>query len=144
MVNANSLLNEPLPVVPTVVAKWGLGEVDNADTAPTSAGRPPIGHGASRDAIPTAVTANVTVAVTSTNTRRDTGVKLTAKLCDYCGAEYLTSRPKQARFCTTNCRRKSWLLANPERAAELAEADKARLQAHFVAMGYEWVEQGAK
>ena len=144
MAKENSLLNEPLPIVPTVVAKWGLGEVGNADTAPINAGRPHIGHGASRDAIPTAVTANVTAAVTPTNTRRDTAEKMTAKLCEHCGAEYLTSRPKQARFCTTNCRRKSWLLANPVRAAELAEADKARLQAHFLANGYEWVDKGAK
>ena len=141
MVNANSLLNEPLPVAPIAVAKWGLGEAANADTAPINAGRPHIGHGASRDVIPTA---NVTANVTSTNTRRDTGVKLTAKLCDHCGAEYLTSRPKVARFCTSSCRRKSWILANPVKAAGIAEADKERFKRHLLANGYEWVEQGAE
>jgi hypothetical protein len=34
----------------------------------------------------------------------------------------------------------AWLDRNPERAAELAERDKARLRAHIVGNDGEWVD----
>ena len=60
--------------------------------------------------------------------------------CEQCGVEFL---PKTARgrFCSPYCRRRAWLARNPEKAAELAERDRARLRAHVLALGGVWVEQ---
>ena len=59
--------------------------------------------------------------------------------CEECGSAFVARRP-WARFCSAYCRRVAWLDRNPERAAELAERDKARLRAHIVGNDGEWVE----
>ena len=59
--------------------------------------------------------------------------------CEHCGAAFVARRP-WARFCSAYCRRAAWLDRNPERAAELAERDKARLRAHIVGNDGEWVD----
>ena len=65
-----------------------------------------------------------------------------SRACEHCGSAFVARRP-WARFCSAYCRRMAWLDRNPERAAELAERDKARLRAHIVGNDGEWVE-GAK
>ena len=59
--------------------------------------------------------------------------------CEHCGAAFVARRP-WARFCSAYCRRVAWLGRNPERAAELAERDKARLRAHIIGNDGEWVD----
>ena len=59
--------------------------------------------------------------------------------CEQCGAAFVARRP-WARFCNAYCRRLAWLGRNPERAAELAERDRARLRAHVIGNGREWVD----
>ena len=59
--------------------------------------------------------------------------------CEQCGAAFVARRP-WARFCSAYCRRVAWLDRNPERAAELAERDKARLRAHIIGNDGEWVD----
>ena len=73
--------------------------------------------------------------VTLASTKRDNGHH---KDCDHCGQSFTTKRPKQARYCSGNCRRKAWLERNPDKAAELAKSDKKRLQAHIIAKGRKW------
>ena len=75
--------------------------------------------------------------VTSTNTKRNT-VTVT---CGFCGDEF-SAKTTRARYCGAVCRREAWLLRNPERAAELAESDKARLRLHLESKGIAWVELG--
>jgi hypothetical protein len=60
-------------------------------------------------------------------------------LCEHCGAAFVARRP-WARFCSAYCRRVAWLDRNPERAAELAERDKARYRAHIIGNGGTWQE----
>ena len=62
-----------------------------------------------------------------------------SQLCEQCNSAFVARRP-WARFCSAYCRRIMWLDRNPERAAELAERDKARLRAHIVGNDGEWVE----
>ena len=59
--------------------------------------------------------------------------------CEQCGAAFVARRP-WARFCSAYCRRVAWLERNPERAAELAERDKARLRGHIIGNGGTWEE----
>lgn len=72
---------------------------------------------------------------TATNTKRHT----TVILCDNCGREFTPRRP-HGRFCSAYCRRVAWLGRNPEKAAELAERDRARLRAHVIGGGGDWRE----
>jgi len=58
--------------------------------------------------------------------------------CEQCGSAFGARRP-WARFCSAYCRRLAWLGRNPERAAELAERDRARLRVHVIGKGGEWV-----
>ena len=60
--------------------------------------------------------------------------------CEHCGAAFVARRP-WARFCSAYCRRVAWLDRNPERAAELAERDKARLRARIIGNNGEWIEE---
>ncbi len=60
--------------------------------------------------------------------------------CEHCGSEFIPRRP-HGRFCGAYCRRLAWLDRNPEKAAELAERDKARLRAHILQRGGEWVDR---
>lgn len=62
-----------------------------------------------------------------------------SRACEHCGSAFVARRP-WARFCSAYCRRVAWLDRNPERAAELAERDKARLRAHIVGNDGEWVD----
>ena len=59
--------------------------------------------------------------------------------CEQCGAAFVARRP-WGRFCSSYCRRLAWLDRNPERAAELAERDRARLRAHVIGNGGTWEE----
>ena len=59
--------------------------------------------------------------------------------CERCGAEFVARRP-WTRFCSAYCRRMAWLDRHPERAAELAKSDKARLRAHIIGNNGEWGE----
>ncbi len=59
--------------------------------------------------------------------------------CEQCGGNFTARRP-WARFCSAYCRRVAWLDRNPERAAELAERDKARYRAHVIGNGGTWEE----
>jgi hypothetical protein len=65
-----------------------------------------------------------------------------SRACEQCGRGF-TPRRRWGRFCSAYCRRVAWLGRNPERAAELAERDRARLRAHVIGNDGEWVE-GAK
>ena len=65
-----------------------------------------------------------------------------SQACEQCGSAFVARRP-WGRFCSAYCRRVAWLGRNPERAAELAERDRARLRAHIIGNEGEWVE-GAK
>ena len=60
--------------------------------------------------------------------------------CEHCGRAFIARRP-WARFCSAYCRRVAWLDRNPERAAELAERDKARLRARIIGNNGEWIEE---
>ncbi len=60
--------------------------------------------------------------------------------CEHCGREFIPRRP-HGRFCGAYCRRLAWLDRNPEKAAELAERDKARLRAHVLQCGGVWVDR---
>lgn len=62
--------------------------------------------------------------------------------CEQCGAAFVARRP-WGRFCSSYCRRLAWLGRNPEKAAELAERDRARLKAHIIGNDGEWVEREA-
>ena len=62
-----------------------------------------------------------------------------SRACEHCGSAFVARRP-WARFCSAYCRRVAWLDRNPERAAELAERDKARLRAHVIGNGGAWEE----
>ena len=62
-----------------------------------------------------------------------------SRACEHCGSAFVARRP-WARFCSAYCRRVAWLDRNPERAAELAERDKARLRAHIIGNGGTWEE----
>ena len=62
-----------------------------------------------------------------------------SRACEHCGSAFVARRP-WARFCSAYCRRVAWLDRNPERAAELAERDKARLRAHIIGNDGEWVD----
>ena len=63
-----------------------------------------------------------------------------SQLCEQCGSAFVARRP-WARFCSAYCRRVAWLGRNPERAAELAERDRARLRAHIIGNDGEWVDR---
>ncbi len=63
-----------------------------------------------------------------------------ARPCEQCGVEFLP-KSRLARFCSPYCRRRAWLARNPEKAAVLAERDRARLRAHVLALGGVWVER---
>jgi hypothetical protein len=63
--------------------------------------------------------------------------------CEHCGREFVALRP-WARYCNAYCRRRAWLDRNPDKAAEIAIKDKARLRAHFQEHGREWVEGGTQ
>ncbi len=65
-----------------------------------------------------------------------------SRACEQCGAVFVARRP-WGRFCSSYCRRLAWLDRNPERAAELAERDRARLKAHIIGNDGEWVEREA-
>jgi hypothetical protein len=60
--------------------------------------------------------------------------------CEQCRRSFTPRRP-WGRFCSSYCRRLSWLGRNPEKAAELAERDRARLRAHIIGNDGEWVER---
>ncbi len=62
-----------------------------------------------------------------------------SQLCEHCGRPFAPRRP-WGRFCSAYCRRLAWLGRNPERAAELAERDKARYRAHVIGNGGTWAE----
>ena len=60
--------------------------------------------------------------------------------CEQCGRDF-QPKTRRGRFCCAYCRRRAWLARNPERAAELAERDRARLKAVVLAHGGVWVER---
>jgi len=142
MVNEKHLNNAFPLVVPIVEVAWEQVEAAKESTVPIDAKRPQA------EPEPTtkrfSVTAASSVTVTSSIGRRNRRKPPTVKTCDICGEVYLTVRPKKARFCSHNCKQKSWLLSNPERAAEVAKADKERLKQHLISRGHGWVEQGAE
>lgn len=67
-------------------------------------------------------------------------VNATPTNCEQCGRDFTPRRP-WGRFCSAYCRRLAWLERNPEKAAELAEHDRARLRAHIIGNDGEWVER---
>jgi hypothetical protein len=75
--------------------------------------------------------------LTLTSTKR----QFTVKSCEHCGIEYTCKRPLQSRFCSGRCRRRQWLLDNPDRAAELAASDRERLRGHLESRGIAWVDR---
>lgn len=72
---------------------------------------------------------------TSTSTKRI----MTMTHCENCGDEFTPRRP-HGRFCSSYCRRESWLNRNPAKAAILAERDRQRLREHVIGCGGEWRE----
>lgn len=76
--------------------------------------------------------------LTPANTKRQSAARVIP--CEHCRAEFTARRP-WTRFCCANCRRTAWLERNPDKAAELARRDRARLRTHIVASGGTWVER---
>lgn len=70
---------------------------------------------------------------------RQSNVK-SAVRCEYCGREFMPRRAG-GRFCGASCRRRAWLDRNPEKAAELAVKDKARLKAYIIERGGVWIDR---
>lgn len=108
-------------------------ETDGGDTVATPAELPPTAS---------APNGNPLEGVTPTNTKRHTTVTAAVIQCEQCGGNFDARRP-WARFCSAYCRRLAWLGRNPEKAAELAERDRARLKAHIIGNDGEWVEREA-
>jgi hypothetical protein len=79
---------------------------------------------------------NVVVANTKLNKR-------VVAECQQCGRPYYTERPTVSKYCGPACRRAAWLAAHPDKATAIAQSDRARLRAHFMARGLNWEERGA-
>ena len=77
--------------------------------------------------------------VTPTSTKRHQLAAVTVKKCDQCQRDMVVKRPSK-RYCSAACRRAAWLVRNPEKAAELAVKEKARLRALLESRGIVWVE----
>jgi hypothetical protein len=77
--------------------------------------------------------------VTPTSTKRHQLAVVTVKKCRHCQRDMVVKRPSK-RYCSATCRRAAWLVRNPEKAAELAAKDKARLRALLESRGIVWVE----
>jgi hypothetical protein len=118
---------------PTVASALAQGATADGATAPRLAPNVPTGNGNATESVPGS---NAAVGVDSTSTKPNA----TLTRCEQCGAEFL-SKTGRGRFCGPYCRRRAWLARNPERAAELAERDRARLRAHVIARGGVWVER---
>jgi len=108
------------------------GATDGGNTVTTLAVQRPAGS---------EKTANDGQRDTVATTKLHKAGNVTVKTCQQCGAEYVTRRPKISRYCSGYCRRLGWLAANPEKAAAVAEADKARLKAHVESKGRVWEDR---
>jgi hypothetical protein len=82
--------------------------------------------------------------VDSTSTKPNTTAttSLIAR-CEHCGREF-TPRRSNGRYCNPYCRRRAWLERNPDKAAELAVKDKARLKAYIIERGGVWIDEPAR
>ena len=125
------------PDAPIAVAanESAQGATAAGSTAMPPAPNAPTGSGNESESAPRS---NAAGSVDPTSTKPNA----TLTHCEQCGVEFL---PKTARgrFCSPYCRRRAWLARNPEKAAELAERDKARLRAHVIALGGVWVDRAA-
>jgi hypothetical protein len=121
------------PDAPTVANESAQGATAAGSTATRLAPNAPI---ANANANETAPESNAAGGVDSTSTKPNA----TLTRCEQCGVEF-TPKTRRGRFCSPYCRRRAWLARNPEKAAELAERDRARLRAHVVARGGVWVER---
>ena len=130
-----SFMNGMTPGAPTVANESAQGATAGGNTAPRPAPSEPIANG---NANGTAPESNAAGGVDSTSTKPNA----TVTRCEQCGVEFLP-KSRLARFCSPYCRRRAWLARNPEKAAVLAERDRARLRAHVVARGGVWVERGS-
>ena len=123
-------------LIPTVTIAANVsaqGATAGGNTAPRPAPSEPIANG---NANGTAPESNAAGGVDSTSTKPNA----TVTRCEQCGVEFLP-KSRLARFCSPYCRRRAWLARNPEKAAVLAERDRARLRAHVLALGGVWVER---
>ena len=115
----------PIRIASTAANESAQAETDGGDIVAMPIERPPTAS-------------EITPRETPTNTKRHTA----AALCEQCGAEFTPKRP-HGRYCGPYCRRLAWLARNPQKAAELAERDRARLRDHIIANGGEWIERRA-
>ena len=118
-------------VVSTARSESAQGAMDGGDTVTRPVPNVPIDNG---NANGNRSTANGVGFGTSR-------VNTTLTQCEQCGRDFTPRRP-WGRFCSAYCRRLAWLGRNPEKAAELAERDRARLRAHIIGNDGEWVERG--
>lgn len=110
----------PIPIASIAASVSAQGATDGGDTVITPARLRPTSDEKQSDTF-------------------STGERHSIARCEYCGDEFTPRRP-HGRFCSSHCRRLAWLERNPERAAEIAANDRARLRAHFQERGREWVD----
>jgi len=113
----------PIPIASIAASVSAQGATDGGDTVITPARLRPTSDGKQSD--------------TFSISERHPGAR-----CEHCGNEFTPRRP-HGRFCSSHCRRLAWLKSNPEKAAEIAANDRARLRAHFQERGREWVDSPA-
>lgn len=116
---ANNAPNECRPV-----------ETAAGDTVamPVSRGQRGNGNGGSAPPVDT-------VSVTATERLPIPNVSAGAlRPCDHCGEPYRAVKA-WSRYCGPRCRRLAWLERNPEKAALLAERDRARYRARLESRG---------
>lgn len=130
---SRSSMSGMTPGVNNAASALAQGATAAGATVPPLAPSGPIGNG---NATENAPRSSAAVGVDSTSTKPNT----TPTRCEQCGAEFLP-KTRRGRFCSAYCRRRAWLERNPEKAAELAERDRARLKAAVIARGGVWVER---
>ena len=129
-VDATSLgVSDLIPIATIAAGSCRPAETAGGDTVATLASNGP--HAADAPSVSLSASAD-TVAIRLP-------IPNVSRPCEQCGAAFVARRP-WARFCSAYCRRVAWLDRNPERAAELAERDKARLRAHVIGNGGTWEE----
>jgi len=132
-VDATSLgVSDLIPIATIAAGSCRPAETDGGDTVATPASSgPPVADAPSVSLSASPDTLAIRLPVPN--------VSADKTHCEQCGAAFVARRP-WGRFCSSYCRRLAWLDRNPERAAELAERDKARYRAHIIGNGGTWEE----
>jgi len=127
--DASSGASDLIPIATIAGGSCRPAETAGGDTVATPASNGP--HAADAPSVSLSASAD-TVAIRLP-------IPNVSRPCEQCGHTFAPRRP-WGRFCSAYCRRLAWLGRNPEKAAELAERDKARLRAHVIGNGGTWEE----